>query len=101
MSDKATYFTTKSIDLDTIAKILGEEKKSEDEKYVRKGKEQLFYVHGFDHKMLYLFNLPYQQMFVPWKSEFHNSEGYWHCIGCGAIVKDSDSHFNWHKRELG
>lgn len=98
---KATYFTTKPIDLDAITKLLGEEQKREDDKHVRKGKEQAFYVHHFDRRMTYLFNLPYEQMFVPEKSTSTLSEGKWHCIACAAIgIKDRESHFNWHKREL-
>jgi hypothetical protein len=91
---------TKALDIDTIATLLGEQKKIEDDRYVRKGEEQLFFVHNFDKKFLYLFDLPYEQMFVPWKSNYSNSDGYWHCIGCSAIVKNRESHFNWHKREL-
>lgn len=92
---------TTSLDLDTIVELLGEEKKREDDRYIRRGKEQLFYVHNFDKKMLYLLGLPYERLFVPWKSDYRNSDGYWHCIACSAMVKNRESHFNWHKRELG
>lgn len=82
-----------TLDLDTIQKLLGEEK----QKAEQLPKADLWYKHGFEKRMKYLFELPYERMFQPFNI---NQPEFFQCIGCGRKVKDCESHFNWHKREL-
>lgn len=91
---------TKHIDLDTISELLAQEQKRK-EVPTAQGTYDIWYVHGFPKKMVYLFDLPYEKMFVPWKSQIDPDNPFWHCIGCGAMVKNRESHFNWHKKDLG
>lgn len=90
-----------SLDLSTIQELLSQERKVEDDKSSRAAKVDAFYRHHFDKKFLYLLNMSYEQMFVPEKSTSTLSKGRWHCLACAAIgIKNRESHFNWHKREL-
>lgn len=84
-----------TLDLETIQKLLGEQKKKDDEKHVP-GTDK-WYKHGFEKRMRYLFELPYDRMFQP--ANIHNHD-FLKCIGCGRLVKDPESHYNWHKEEL-
>lgn len=88
----------KALDVDTIAALLGQEEKAKESH--RTAQHGILYVHGFDKKMFYLLDLPYEQMFVPWESRFVSENPYHRCVACGAMVKNRESHFNWHKREL-
>jgi len=89
----------KPLDLDTIASILADQQRKEDSRWLPSKLEK----HNFDKKLLYLLKMPdgAERMHVPQKSTLRDSDGFWHCIACGAqFIKDRDSHFNWHRREL-